>query len=68
MSSIYYKPPREVFQDAKKFTCWAAALESRAAVIATEFLLGSYLPGVAPVSAYSKPIGLSGCRSFGNSD
>jgi hypothetical protein len=28
MSSIYYEPPREVFQDPKKFTCWAATLES----------------------------------------
>jgi hypothetical protein len=28
MSTVYYKPPREVFQDPKKFTCWAAALES----------------------------------------
>lgn len=28
MSSVYYEPPREVFQDPEKFTCWAAALES----------------------------------------
>jgi hypothetical protein len=28
MSSVYYEPPKEVFQDPKMFTCWAAALES----------------------------------------